>query len=347
MTSSVTTTTHIQVPGTLVIDLSQALNMQGLFKLVQDSYPSDPNLTVVGISVPILNIGCKEFGIIDPISDIKAAISRLYDYLMKAYLKPIYEILMKLFDALKKFGLGFLDLTIPILDLHISDLFADDLYDKLKAKLLDLYNNAKDKLNNLLDLLQIPHPIFKDFNVPELEIEEIVKRVMASIWTFFFKLINKIKSAYEAALAAFDAATYKVPTLSTIWKKAVDFLLSQIEQFLLQMPTIQDIEDAIKKLVNKANATYEELIAAIKKLHFPVFGNPLDWLFPIDIKVNRPNIDFAKLVSDIKIWMNNFIGEIIKKFIQAIDKILKVFGLEFVIPKIKIPITLCAVKNPT
>ena len=341
-----TTDDHIQVQGTLKIDLANALNMQGLYTLVQDAYPSDKTLSIVGIAIPFIGIGCNNFGIIDPISDIKSAISRLYDQLMKSYLKPIYEILMKLFDALKKFGLSALDLTIPVLDLHISDLFADNLYDKLKAKLLDLYNNAKDKLIALLKLLDIPYPLFKDFNSPELEIEEIVKRVMSSIWTFFFKLVDKIKTLYQAALVLFDTATYKVPTLSTIWKTAVDALLSQIESFLLQMPTIQDIENAIKSLVNKANATYQDLIDAIKNFHLPIFGKPFDWEFPIDQKVNRPNIDFAKIVSDIKIWMNNFIGSIIAKFIQAIDHILKIFGIpSFTFPVISIPITLCAVKT--
>jgi hypothetical protein len=350
--TATTATNHIQVPGTLVIDLNKAINMQGLYSLIQNAYPSDQNLTVVGISIPVLNIGCKEFGIIDPISDIKSAISRLYDYLMKAYLKPIYEILMKLFDILKSFGLGILDLTIPVLDLHISDLFADNLYDKLKAKLLDLYNNSKDKLIALLKLLDIPYPLFKDFNSPELEIEEIVKRVMSSIWTFFFKLVDKIKTSYQAALAVYDALTTPTvfpPPLSTIWKKAVDALLAEIEAFLLRMPTIQEIEDTIlayaRKLYNKFEVTYEELIKAIKSIQLPIFKNPLDWLLPIDPHLNRPNIDFAKLVSDIKIWMNNFIGQIIVKFIQAISAILKIFGLSFVIPTINIPVTLCAVAS--
>jgi len=344
-----TATNHIQVPGTLVIDLGNALNMQGLYKLVQDAYPSDPSLTVVGVSIPFAGIACKDIGIITPITDIKEAVSRLYDELMKSYLKPVYEILMKMFDILKAFGLGVLDLTIPILNLHISDLFSSDLYSKLKVSLTNLYNNAKDKLNELLKLLDIPHPIYKDFNDPELEINEIVKRVKVSIWSFFFKLIDKIKTAYQTALAVYDAVTHPTvfpPPLSTIWKKAVDAILSEIESLLLRMPSLQDIENAIKALANKANATYEDLINAVKNFKINPFGKPFDWEFPIDPHVNRPNIDFAKLVSDIKIWMNNFIGQIIAKFIQAIAKILQLFGIPgFEFPKISIPITLCAVKN--
>jgi len=351
MSSLFTATNHIQVEGTLKIDLGKALNMQGLYTLVQDAYPNDPTLTVTGISIPLFNIGCKELGVIDPITDIKEAISRLYDQLMKSYLEPIFIVLKKLFDALKHFGLADLDLTIPILNLHISDLFSKDLYDKLKARLLDLYNNAKDQLLELLKLLEIPYPFFTDFSIPELEIDEIVKRVKASLWTFFYKIISKIVELIELGLKAYDLATTKKLVWSELWKELKQAILGKILDLLLRMPTFQEIEDAIKayaKLIyGKAEATYEELMAIIKNFKLPIFGNPFDWIFPIDFTVNRPNIDFAKIVSDIKIWLNNFVGQIIAEFVKAIDKILKLFGLSFVIPVIEIPVILCAVKNPS
>jgi len=298
--TAITTATEIQVQGTLVIDLAKGLNMQKIYTLVQDAYPNDPSLTVTGVSIPLFNIGCKHTGVIDPITDVKEAVSRLYDQLMKSYLEPIFTVLKKLFDALKHFGLADLDLTIPILDLHISDLFSKDLYDKLKARLLDLYNNAKDQLLELLKLLEIPYPFFTDFSIPELEIDEIVKRVKASLWTFFYKIISNIIELIEIGLKAYDLATTKKLVWSELWNQLKQAILGQILDFLLRMPTFQEIEDAIKAyakaIYGKAEATYEELMAIIKNFHLPIFGNPFDWIFPIDISVNRPNIDFAKIV---------------------------------------------------
>jgi len=45
--------------------------------------------------------------------------------------------------------------------------------------------------------------------------------------------------------------------------------------------------------------------------------------------------------------VNNFVGQIIAEFVKAVDKILKLFGISFVIPIIEIPVILCAVKNPS
>jgi len=350
--TAITTATEIQVQGTLVIDLAKGLNMQKIYTLVQDAYPNDPSLTVTGVSIPLFNIGCKHTGVIDPITDVKEAVSRLYDELMKTYLEPIFKILQELFDILKHFGLAALDLTIPILNLHISDLFSKDLYDKLKVSLTDLYNNAKDQLLELLKLLGIPYPFFTDFNIPELEITEIIKRVKASLWGFFYKIISELVSLIQIGLEAYDAITYKVPTLSEIWKKVKDAILGKILDILISLPSFQDIENAIKAFIKTIygdiEATYEQIIEALKNFHLPIFGKPFDWLFPIDIKVNRPNIDFTKIVSDIKIWINNFIGQILAEFIQAIDQILKLLKIpSFEFPKIEIPVLLCAVKNPS
>jgi len=159
-----------------------------------------------------------------------------------------------------------------------------------------------------------------------------------------FKTIFKIINAIETALTAFDLATYGIPTLSTIWSKIKQAILQEILQFLESPPSIADLDAAIKKFVEaelkKAENTYYEIMQKIKDFKLPIFGSPFDWHLPLNIKVNIPNLDYDKLLNDIKIWINSFLVQLISKFMQLIDDILKVFGLTFVIPKITIPFIL-------
>jgi hypothetical protein len=266
---------------------------------------------------------------------------------MKSILQPIWNIFEKLYEALKKFGLAILDLKLPVLDLHISDLFKSDLYEKIKAAVIKLYYKEKQKLLDILKLLGIPYPFHINIKSPELEIESIIKKILASLWSELFKKIYQIIDLIEKGLELFDIATYGIPTLSTIWKKVKKAVLGEILKLLALPPSIEDLQKAIvefaKKLYNKAEVTFEELIEAIKHFKLPILGSPLDWRLPISLKVSMPNIDFDKILNDIKMWVNNYIVSLLKKFIEAIGKILEVFGLALLLPVLIIPLIFCKV----
>jgi hypothetical protein len=339
---------HIEVAAKIVFDLAQPFTMQGIANTIQLAYPRDTGLTVVGIAVPILGIGCNITGIIDPFGALKDACSRLYNYLMKSILEPVWNLLYKLYEKLKSLGLAFLDLALGIFDLHVSDLFSDKLWDKIKAGIADLYYKAKDKLFALLEKLGIPKFSF-EFNSPELEIEEFVKRIMASLWSTFFKILDKIISLIQSGLKLWDMINRT--GFSITWDEIYKATIGKIISFFLTGLSIQEITDAIiafaKKVYNKAVVTFEEIMKCIKDFKLPVFGKPFDWDLPWNPNINFPNLDFAKLVTDIKLWLSNFLISIITKFMNLITKILEFFVGPFKLPVLTIPLTLCAVKNNT
>jgi hypothetical protein len=340
----------VSVPGKIVIDLSKGFTMQSLYDAISVQRPTDPKLVTLGIDIPIIGLNCKIYDFVDLEHELKEAIARLYDHAMKMLLEPIWKILQALLKALEKFIGAVVDLTLPILNLHISDLFSGDLYEKIKKAVVDLYHNAKDKLIEILKKLGISYPFFTDFTNPLLEIEAIVKKIMTSLWGSLFKVIDKVIHLIEEGLLAFDIATHGIPTLSVIWKKFVEAILQKILEFLAIPPTIDDIKKALiafaKKLYNKAELTYQELLDAIKHFKLPVFGLPIDWHLPIHIHVKIPNLEFEKLISDMKIWINNYMVGLLNKFVEAIGKILDAFGLNFVVPKLEIPFTFCAARIP-
>lgn len=92
---------HIEVAAKVVFDLNQPFTMQGIANTIQLAYPRDSELSVVGIAIPLLGIGCNNFGIIDPFGDLKAACARLFDQLYKSILKPIWDTLYSLYEKLK------------------------------------------------------------------------------------------------------------------------------------------------------------------------------------------------------------------------------------------------------
>jgi hypothetical protein len=270
---------------------------------------------------------------------------------MKSILQPIWNIFEKLYEALKKFGLAILDFKLPVFDLHISDLFSSNLYEKIKTAVINLYNKEKQKLLDILKLLGIPYPFHINIHSPELEIESIIKKILSSLWGELFKKISKIIDLIEKGLELFDTATYGVPTLSTIWKKVKDTILKEVLKLLALPPSIEDLQNAIvafaKKLYNKAEVTFEELIEAIKHFKLPILGSPLDWKLPISLKVSLPNIDFDKILNDIKMWVNNYIVSLLKKFVEEIGEILKIFGLTLLLPILAIPLIFCKVTLTT
>lgn len=355
-TSSANTTTtlgleYTSIPAKVVIDLSQGFTMQGIYDSVVAQFPKDPNITVVGIAVPYIGLPCIYSGTIDPISIIKDIMSRLYQEAMKTIMDPIWKILNSLFEALKKFGLGVLDFSLGIFDLQVSDLFSPGLYDKIIANIEKLYYTEKEKLKELLAKFGITFPLFTSIGNFKEEIKRIGRMLEASLWDPFWKIIEKITSLIHEGLLAFDLATYKIPTLSTLWKEVYDATIGKIITYFVPGFSVDDLINKLKELAKqitgKLVVSYEDLINAIEHFKLPVFGLPLDWKLPINIKVSMPNIDFMQIITDMKVWLSNFLAKVVQKFIELIGKILSVFGLNFVIPKFEIPISLCAVKIPS
>lgn len=349
VTNLLATTGCIPVVSKIDIDLTKAFTMQGLFESIQLAYPKDPSLRMLGISIPVLNLQDKEFGIFHPVSDIKAAIARLYDYCTTAIIRPIWDMLYALFNLLKRFGLPELDLKLPVFDLHISDLFAPDLYDRLKVAVLELYTTNKAALDKVLSALNIPNSLYVNIVSPEKEIDSLIKHIMSSLMDSLFKLIAKVIGYIKKGLLAWDILKGGLPIpLTPIWTAAVDLILGKILAFLTLPPSIQDIYDAVmiyaKNQYNRI-PTYEEILSIIEQFKLPVFGFPLDWKLPIDPTVNIPNVDFIQILGDMKLWMNNFLISLLQKFIQEIAKILKAFGLSFVLPRLSIPFIMCAIST--
>jgi hypothetical protein len=342
---------YISIPAKIVIDLSKGFTMQTIYDDIVAQYPTDPNTVVLGVSVPYIGLPCIYTGTIDPISIIKDIASKLYEEAFKAIMKPIWDILEALFNALKKFGLGFLDFSLGIFDLHVSDLFSPDLYNKIIDSIKNLYYKERDKLTSFLSKLGITFPLFTEIQNPAEEIKRIAQNIMVSLWDAFWKIVNKITALIHTGLLAFDIATYKIPTLSVLWQELFDATIGKIISYFTTPFSIDDLINRMKELAKsitgKLEVTFEDLINVVKNFKLPIFGFPLDWKLPINPKVFQPNIDFHQIITDMKRWINNFIVNIIKKFIELIGKILSVFGLNFLLPKFEIPIGLCAVKIPT
>ena len=125
----------------LKFDPTNGLNMQTIYQAILDAAPKDK--TIIGVGIPLLGIECKHYGVINPIEEIKEAAARAYDYFLNSYWRPIMKVITQLLKILKlNFSLG-----IPHLKLTIDDLFSTKLFDKIKARLLQLYKTAKAKVD--------------------------------------------------------------------------------------------------------------------------------------------------------------------------------------------------------
>jgi hypothetical protein len=344
---------HIRIPVTLDIDLNNGFTMQTIYKAVQDVYPKDPTLSVVSINIPLLGLNCRTIGIINPITDIKNAISRLYNNLMQKVLEPIWNFLYKIYEALKKFGLGVLDLKIPVLDLHLSDLFAPDLWDRLTAKISELYNNAKDKLKKILDALKIPYPFMDGFVDPQHEIEMIIQKIANSLLSFLFNTIKKIIDLIKLGFKLYDLATPPyVLKFSITWEQIADQIWKTVLSYLEKLPTLEDIENWLKELARKIFnvkvPTCAQMVEAFKQFKIPIIGKP-----EVDAIVNpavvQPCMDLQKILMDTLAWISNYIMNLLLKFVnlivKALNAFLSLFGIKFELPHISIPMIICAVKN--
>ena len=336
----------IHTQATLTVDLNQVFNMNDLARHLFTITSPDPNVKVIGVDFTLIGLQCKTVGIIDPVKALQEAGSRIYDWLMKQVLQPIWNSLYTLYKALKRFGLAFLDLKLPVLDLHISDLFNPNLWETVEKAVKKLYEKAKEKLIAILKALGIPWPLFKNLNSPEHEIYYIVKHIVASLWDALMRKIETIKTLIQEGLRLFDLIVYKKIVWSEIWRSAVNSILKVILKYLSYPPSIEDIkrwlENFAKRILGLAEVTYKQILELIKNFEIKPFGKPFDWIFPINPKINFPDVDFNQVLADIKTWINNFMVQIVKAFMKFVKRILNLFGIDFKLPKISFPISVCA-----
>jgi len=345
---------HVTVPGSIVFNPRSAFNQEGLYNALRLIKPQDPSLTVVSIAIPFVHVNCKEFGIIDPIVELKNAAERLYDYFIKYYIQPIWNAVYSLYEALKNLGLGIIDLAIGIFDLHISDLFDPDLFGRVKAKVLDWYYNRKQDLIDLLNTLGIRFPFTFSLKSAELEIEELVKAICNSLWAFLIKAFKRIITLISQGIKLWEAIyNQSIPTWSELWDGAVNAVLGVIADFLTNVPTLKDIFDALeafaKSVWNKAVVTFQEILAVIQDFTFGIFGKLFNFSFP---KWNpnsfNPEIDLMRILNQMQLYLKNFLLSIITNFVKAVADILSFFGVTILDAlTFEIPITLCAVVNDT
>lgn len=342
---------HIQVPGTLTFDLSAPFTQQGIANAIRTAYPTSPDYTVVSIAVPLIHINCLEEGIFDPWNMLKDAANKLYNYFMQYYIQPIWNALYSLYEALKGFGLAILDLNIGILDLTLADLFSPDLYEKIKQKILALYDSVTGAISQALkDLLEFLGILIPDvpFKSPQFDLEYIINAIMSSLWASILRLIKQVISLISAGLRLWEIATQEGRIVwSQIWDNLKDAILGYILDFLTNVPTLQEIYDALvayaRELYNKVAVTIEELLEALKSFKF--FGlKPFDWDLPWNPSISFPEVDLQRMLNSMLMWFKNYLFSIINQFVQAVMNILEFFGINLAaLTTITIPITFCAV----
>jgi phage-related protein len=344
---------HIPIEGEIVIDLKKALNMQTLSDTILTSFPGKDKYRIDGIAIPIVNAECKGFGVIDPISDIRAAISRLYDELMRAIFKPIWDVLMKLLEFLGRFIDEVLDYRLPIFDLTIGDLFKPGLYDKIKARIEQLWYNAKAELEALLKSLGIPWPLFTNVESPQKIIEQIMNSIIRALWDLVTGMVLKIIGLIKAALDLYDRIVNKGTTiLGELWELLKGSIFGKFINLILHPPTLQEIQDWIleyaRAFYKKVAVTFDEIMAIIHDFEIPILKiKPFDWRLPL-FNPQKPDLNFRQILNDIKVWIQNFVISIIKKFIEAAVEILRALipDLDKLLSwtVITIPLTFCAVE---
>jgi hypothetical protein len=90
------------------------------------------------------------------------------------------------------------------------------------------------------------------------------------------------------------------------------------------------------------------MVEAFKQFKIPIIGKP-EVFTEINPTVVQPCIDIQKLLMDTLSWINNIVMNLVLKFVNLVVKLLdlflSLFGITFSLPKIKIPIVVCAVKN--
>lgn len=343
---------HITVPGKIVFDTSTNISQEGIYNALKLIKPNDPNVTVVSIAVPFVHINCKEFGIIDVVTELKNAAERLYDYFTKYYIEPIWNALFSLYEALKDLGLGVIDLTIPFFNLHISDLFNPNLFDTIKDYVYNLYMNAREELISILNALGIRFPFTFSVSAPELEIVEIAKAICNSLWSFLIKAFKKLIQLCKAGAELWEAINNAgVPRFSTIIAQIEASIMAFILDFLTNVPSLNDIYNSLvdfaKSVYNKSVVTIQEIVSVIKDFTFGVFGKLFNFSFPTwNPNTNFPEIDLMRMLNQMLIYLKNFLLSVITQFVKGISEVLNFFGIFLNdLLSFELPVTLCAVRN--
>ena len=344
---------HIAIAGEIKIDLNKGLSMQKLYESALSSFPIDPKYTIDGIAIPLIYVECKEFGVIDIVNDIKATMSKLYNYAMQIYFRPIWDLLAELIEQLKHLFDFAIDYKLPILDLSIFDIFKENkVIDAVTKKVTELWATSRDKLEELLKALYIPWPLFDNVENPQRIIDQIIDSIMRSFWTTVLKKISEIIGKIYEALKIWDMLATPISYLAVAWELVKDTVLGAIMDLIINPPTMEEIKELIiefaKKVYGKAVVTYEEIMAVIKDFKIPILDiTPYDWKLPLNPKLSVPDLDFQQLLIDIKTWLNNYVVSIIKDFINAVlDFLRNVFQLpEIILPVLSIPMTFCAIEK--
>jgi hypothetical protein len=129
----------------------------------------------------------------------------------------------------------------------------------------------------------------------------------------------------------------------------VEEVLGDYLDLIRNPPTMQRILDALTDyaggVYHRAEVTAAEILAVINRFALPIVGHPLDYDLPLNPTVHANSIDLAQIIADMKIWINNYVTKLLQKFINAISKILSIFGLVIDFPTIPIPLVACAIQN--
>ena len=204
-------------------------------------------------------------------------------------------------------------------------------------------------MDQILSFLNIPTPAFADVHSPEKEIEHFVKSIVSSLWTQLWKKVEEIRNLINTGLRLWDQVnkTKPFPT-QPFWQSVVDSVLGKYLDLIKNPPTMQQIEDALidfaRGAYQRAEVRASEILAVLKRFTLPIVGFPLDWNLPLNPRVHANSIDLAQIISDIKIWLNNFVTNLVQKFVNAIAKLLSLFGIPIPsFPPIPIPLIACAI----
>lgn len=334
------------VTSDISLDATKVVNMQTLYEVVVSKAPNQPGTTVVGIDIPLIGWECRRDGTINPLEEIKEAITRLFNLNLIDVLKAVFE---KLLALLKAIGGSFLDLTLPILELKVSDVLRYDFITILSRRIKELFENGKAALNSILDFLGIPRKFFDNIIDAGKEVWYLTKAICDSLISAIIKKIKQIIDLIQAAIGAWAAATKRFD-LKALWDAAVKAVIEKVIEFIATGGlTVQQIISAIKELAyrlyGEAGLLYHNLVEAIKQLSLPIFGRPLDWKLPWNPSLVAPNIDFVKLITDIKTWLNNFLVNVLKKFLEFIINLLNFVGISLEWLAIALPIRFCVITN--
>jgi len=334
------------VTSDITLDATKAVSMQTLYEVIASKAPNQPGTTVIGIDIPLIGWECRRDGTINPLEEIKEAVTRLFNINLIDVLKAVFE---KLLALLKAIGGSFLDLTLPVLELKVSDVFRYDFIKILAQRIKELFESGKAALNSILDFLGIPRKFFDNIIDAGKEVWYLTKAICDSLVSAIIRKIKQIIDLIQTLIGAWAAATKRFD-LKALWDAAVNAVISYVLEILATGGlTVQQIISAVKELAyrlyGEAGLLYHNLVEAIKLLSLPIFGRPIDWKLPINPSLIAPNIDFVKLITDIKTWLNNFLVNILKKFLEFIVNLLNFLGITLEWLAIVLPIRFCVITN--